>query len=96
MPVTVALSPQTVAAITGGKARPAAPVPVAFRLTGPAWSPSVSGLDVKPAAEALLKEAGGAALGKALGVPADKASQQELEKKAAEEAKKRLEGLLKR
>jgi AsmA protein len=95
MPVTVALSPQTVASITGGKARPSAPVPVAFRLTGPAWSPSISGLDVKPAASAVLREAGTAALGKAIGAPAP-GSQQDLEKKAAEEAKKRLEGLFKR
>ncbi len=95
MPVTVALSPQTVASITGGKARPSAPVPVTFRLTGPAWSPSISGLDVKPAASAILREAGTAALGKAIGAPAP-ASQQDLEKKAAQEAKKRLEGLFKR
>ena len=95
MPVTVALSPQTVASITGGKARPSAPVPVAFRLTGPAWSPAISGLDVKPAANAVLREAGTAALRKAVGAPTP-ASQQDLEKKAAEEAKKRLEGLFKR
>jgi AsmA protein len=96
MPVTVALSPQTVAAITGGRARPAAPVPVGFRLTGPAWSPSVSGLELQPAVDAIVKEAGSAALGKALGVPPGQASQQDLEKKAAEEAKKRLQGLFKR
>jgi AsmA protein len=96
MPVTVALSPQTVASITGGKARPAAPVPVAFRLTGPAWSPSVAGMDLKPAVNAILKEAGAAALGKALGVPGGQAQPKDLEKKAAEEARKKLEGFFKR
>ncbi|HEY6104815.1 MAG TPA: AsmA-like C-terminal region-containing protein, partial [Anaeromyxobacteraceae bacterium] len=96
MPVTVALSPQTVASITGGKARPAAPVPVAFRLTGPAWSPSVAGMDLKPAVNAILKEAGSAALGKALGVPGGQAKPQDLEKKAAEAAKKQLDRLFKR
>ncbi|HEU4386073.1 MAG TPA: AsmA-like C-terminal region-containing protein [Anaeromyxobacteraceae bacterium] len=96
MPVTVALSPQTVAGITGGKARPSAPVPVTFRLTGPAWSPSVSGLELKPAVHAIVQEAGSAALGKALGVSGDHASQKDLEKKATDEAKKRLQGLFKR
>ncbi len=96
MPVTVALSPQTVASITGGKARPAAPVPVAFRLTGPAWSPSVSGMHLGPAVNAIVKEAASAALGKALGVPGGQAGPKDLEKKAGQEARKRLEGLFKR
>jgi AsmA protein len=96
MPVTVALSPQTVASITGGKARPAGPVTVAFRLSGPAWSPSVSGMDLGPAVNAIVKEAASAALGKALGVPGGQAGPKDLEKKAGQEAKKRLEGLFKR
>jgi AsmA protein len=96
MPVTVALSPQTVASITGGKVRPGAPVPVALRLTGPAWNPSVSGMDLKPAVNAILKEAGSAAVGKALGVPGGKAEPKDIQKKAAEEARKQLEGLFKR
>lgn len=92
-PVTVALSPQTIASITGGRARPSAPVPVAFRLTGSAWSPSVADMDLKPAVNAIVKEAGSAALGKALGVPGGKAEPKDLQKKAGEEAKKRLKGL---
>lgn len=92
-PVTVALSPQTIASISGGKARPAAPIPVSFRLTGPAWSPSISGMDLQPAVKAVVKEAGSAALGKALGVPGGKAEPKDLQKKAEEEAKKRLKGL---
>ncbi len=93
-PVTVALSPQTIASLTRGKARPSAPVPVAFRLTGPAWSPSVAGMDLKPAVSAIVKEAGSAALGKVLGVPggADE-PKKDLQQKAGEEAKKRLKGL---
>lgn len=92
-PVTVALSPQTIASITGGKARPAAPIPVAFRLTGPAWSPSISGMDLEPAVKAIVKEAGTAALGKAIGVPGGAAEPGDIKKKAEEEAKKRLKGL---
>src|SRR5712664_367965 len=40
LPGTVALSPSTIAAITGGKVKPANPIPVKLRLVGPAWSPS--------------------------------------------------------
>lgn len=95
MPATVALSPQTVASLTGGRARPSAPVPVSFRLSGPAWSPTLSDMDLKPAVSAILKEAGSAALGKALGVPGATTGQkaQDVQKKAGDEVKKRLEGL---
>lgn len=95
MPVTVALSPQTVASLTGGRARPTAPVPVSFRLAGPAWSPTLSEMDLKPAVSAILKEAGSAALGKALGVPgaSPEGKAQDVKKKAGDEVKKRLEGL---
>ena len=93
MPATVALSPQTVATITGGKARPAAPIPVRFRLTGPAWGPSLSEMDLGPAVSAIVKEAGSAAVGRALGLPGEKAEPADLRKKAQEEAKKRLRGL---
>lgn len=95
MPTRVALAPQTIASLTGGRARPSAAIPVSFRLTGPAWSPSLSGMDLKPAVSAIVQEAGAAALGKALGAPAGKspASPQDLKKAAQEEAKKRLKGL---
>ena len=95
MPATVALSPQTVASITGGKARPSAPIPVTFRLTGPAWSPVLSDMALQPAVSAILKEAGSAALGKAIGVQGGTPEQaaREAQKKAADEARKRIERL---
>lgn len=96
MPASVQLAPATVAGITGGKVKPAAPVPVTFRLTGPAWSPGVADLSIGPAVEAILKQAGGALLGKAIGAPAGAANDA---KKAAagaqqraDEARKKLEG----
>ncbi len=85
---TVALSPDTVASITGGRARPQAPIPVTFRLTGPAWSPTLGDLGLAPAVQAIVKEAGTAALGKAIGAPAKDAG-----KKLEDEAKKGLRGL---
>src|SRR5207302_7478075 len=38
MPGTVALAPATISTITGGKVKPAQPIPVSLKLTGPAWS----------------------------------------------------------
>jgi AsmA protein len=102
MPATVALSPQTVASLTGGKARPGAPIPVSFRLVGPAWSPTLSGLDLQPAVAAILKEAGAGALGGLLGAPPRPApgptpapgpASQDAAKRLKDEAAKRLEGL---
>ncbi len=95
MLATVALSPQTVASITGGRARPSAPIPVSFRLSGPAWSPVLSDMALQPAVTAILKEAGSAALGKAIGVPGGtpERTAQEAQKKAADEARKRIESL---
>ena len=65
---TVSLSPQTIAAITSGKVKPAGAIPVNLKLTGPAWSPSVTDLDLKPAVAQIVKEGGAALFGKALGV----------------------------
>ena len=93
---------QTVA-ITGGKVKPAQAIPVNLKLTGPAWSPSVSDLDLKPAVSQIVKEGGAALVGKALGVDSSKAEeaakkkaeavQQEAQKKVQDEAAKRLKGL---
>ena len=69
MPTTVALSPQTIASLTGGAAKPSAPIPVRFRLTGPFSSPTIAGLDPSPVVSAVLREAGGGMLGRALGAP---------------------------
>jgi AsmA protein len=107
LPVTVALAPDTVAALTGGRARPAEPIPVSLRLTGPAWDPHLSDLALQPAVAAIVKSAGSAALGKALGTGGEKAvaekkaaaeeaarkAAEDTKKKAGEEAKKAFQGL---
>lgn len=54
---TVNIQPQTIQKITAGKATPTGPVPVALKLTGKAWAPQVTELDVKPAATAIAKMA---------------------------------------
>lgn len=54
---TVNIQPATIQKLTAGKAVPTGPVPVALKLTGKAWAPQVTGLDVKPAATAIAKMA---------------------------------------
>ena len=58
LPVTMSLPPAMVADLTGGKARPKAPLPFTFSLAGKAWSPRMAGLDVRPAATTLLQSVG--------------------------------------
>ncbi|MBM7112271.1 AsmA family protein [Archangium primigenium] len=61
---TVSLAPPLIQTLTLGKVTPPEPLPLALKLTGKAWSPEVTGLDVKPAATALIKlAAAGAAKG---------------------------------
>src|SRR3954470_179493 len=94
----VALSPATISAITGGKVKPAGAIPVNLKLVGPAWSPSVTDLDLKPAVNQIVKEGGAALVGRALGVDSSQAQkvagqkasqvQADAEKKAAEQKKK--------
>ncbi len=91
---TMALSPATIFSITGGKVKPAQPIPVNLRLIGPAWSPQVADLDLRPAVAQIVREAGSALVGKALGVDKVDQAQQDAEKKVEEEAKNRLKGLL--
>jgi len=86
---TVALAPATIAAITGGKVTPAQPIPVNAKLTGPAWSPSFTDLDLKPAAGQIMKEGGAALAGRALQQAAGRAAP----KKIQDEARNRLKGL---
>jgi AsmA protein len=103
LPGTVSLAPQTIAAITGGKVKPSQSIPVNLKLTGPAWSPSVTDLDLKPAVAQIVKEGSAALVGRALGVDnskAQEAAQQKAVDEAAkaqqkleEEAKKGLQGL---
>ena len=92
LPGTVSLAPSTIAAITGGKVKPAQPIPVNLKLTGPAWSPTVTDLDLKPAVSQIVKEGGAALLGKALGVDTSQA-QEAAQKKAADEANKEKQKL---
>ncbi len=108
MPVTLALQPAAVAELTGGRARLQAPLPFTFTLKGKAWGPRLAGLDVRPAAKALVETLGAQALGKALGlggaVPAGAAGDQKVSpvkdkvedarKKLEQDAKKALKGLL--
>ena len=75
MPGTVALAPQTIAAITGGKVKPSQAIPINLKLSGPAWNPTVSDLDLKPAVAQIVKEGGAALLGKAFGVDASQAQE---------------------
>ena len=87
LPGTVSLAPSTVAALTGGKVKPAQPIPVNLKLTGPAWSPTVTDLDLKAAVSQIVKEGGAALLGKALGVDTSQA-QEAGQKKVQAEADK--------
>jgi len=81
LPGTVALSPSTIATLTGGKVKPANAIPVNLRLVGPAWNPSVTDLDLKAAVSQIVKEGGSALLGRAFGVDPGNA-QQAAEQKA--------------
>nr|WP_211484252.1 AsmA family protein [Corallococcus exiguus] len=63
----VSLTPATIKTLTVGKVTPTEAIPVGLKISGKAWSPEVTGIDVKPAATTILKLAGGAALGGLLG-----------------------------
>jgi AsmA protein len=64
---TAALSPDLIASLTQGKARPSEPIPIGFKLTGPAWNPMVSEVDLKGAVESIVKQAAAGAVGGLLG-----------------------------
>jgi len=100
---SLALSAEAVAALTLGKVKLGAPLPIAFRLVGPAASPRLEGLALDgavktlaaAAAGAVLKEAGvdlGASKAQAEAKVAEARAQAEAEaNQAAAAAKKRLE-----
>lgn len=88
---TVKLAPATVSAITGEKVKPAEPIPVSLQLNGPAWSPRVENLDLKPAVSEIVKQGGASLVGKALGVDGSKTD--EAKQKAEEAAKDKLKSL---
>ncbi|WNG32523.1 AsmA family protein [Archangium violaceum] len=99
---TVNLGPPLVQKLTLGRATPSEPIPVALKLTGKAWSPEVTGLDVKPAAVAIAKMAAAGAATELLGDKgkevgkiitggtdaAKQAAQAEVEKRKQEAAEK--------
>jgi AsmA protein len=93
MPATVALSPEVIARITGGRVKPGSPVPLSFRLSGPASSPRIEGLSVEGAAKALLGESAEGALGKILGGSPSQGGKPDAGKKLEEAARKGLQGL---
>lgn len=64
---TVALTPQAVAAITGGRAATREPIPIAMNVTGPAWKPRIGGIDVRPAAAVIAKQAAAGVAEKVIG-----------------------------
>ena len=104
---TVGLTPRTIQALTNGRLKPSEDIPVAVQLTGPAWSPHLASLDIQPAVVSLAKLGGASALQSLLGgnKPASpgsaqpqqgdsaKTEQERMQQQAAEEVKKRLEGL---
>jgi len=64
---TLRFAPSTIKTLTLGKVTPTEPIPIALELSGPAWKPEVSGLDVKPAAKAIAAQAAAGVAGKLLG-----------------------------
>ncbi|HET9452209.1 MAG TPA: AsmA-like C-terminal region-containing protein, partial [Aggregicoccus sp.] len=100
---TLNFTPATIKTLTLGKVTPTEAIPLALQVTGPAWKPEVTGLDVKPAAKAIAAQAAAGVAGKLLGderakqvqdvvsggADAAKAkAQAEAEKRAAEEKAK--------
>ncbi|HSP78876.1 MAG TPA: AsmA family protein, partial [Myxococcaceae bacterium] len=63
----VSLGPPLIEQMTLGKVKPEQAIPVEVALTGLAWSPEVTGLDVRPAAELIAKQAAGSAARELLG-----------------------------
>ena len=88
LPGTISLSPQTVSTLTGGKVKLSQAIPVNLKLTGPAWSPTVTDLDLKAAVSEIVKQGGAALVGKALGVDTGQVQQraQAVEDKAKQQA----------
>lgn len=91
MPTTLELGPEVIARITGGRAKVSAPIPVTFKLGGPAWSPRLEGLALDAAVQAIAKQAATSAAGKLLGDRAGAAGADLEKQKAAAEQKAREE-----
>ena len=106
MPATFGLSPELVSRLTGGRAKPTAPIPVSFRIAGPAWKPRIEALSLDAAVRAIAGQAVKGAVGKAGAAVKDATAQKRAEaearareeaaaqkKRLEEEAKKKLKGL---
>jgi len=83
MPATLSLSPEAVSALTLGRVKLTAPLPLGFKLVGPAWKPRLEGLALDGAVKTLAAAAATSALAQA-GV--DTAALQERAKNAKAEA----------
>jgi AsmA protein len=93
---SVSLTPQTVNKITLGKATPTENIPIGLKLTGPAWKPEVTGIDVKPAVTTIAKLAASGLAGQVLGAEKAKQVQKVIEggeQAAREEAERRKKEL---
>jgi AsmA protein len=91
LPASFALSPELVSRITGGRAKLKSPVPVAFRIAGPAWKPRIEGLSLDAAARAIAEQAAAGAIGKAIGVDGASVGDVAAKKRAEAEARAREE-----
>jgi AsmA protein len=91
MPATFALSPELVSRITGGRAKPSGPIPVTFRLAGPAWSPRVEALSLDAAAKTIASQMASGALGRIVGAPGGNVDEAAKQKQAEAEAKAKQE-----
>jgi AsmA protein len=97
----VDLTPQTINKLTLGKVTPKESIPVGLKLTGPAWKPEVTGIDVKPAATTIAKQAAAGLATEVLGekgkqvekiiTGGEQAAREEAEKKKAELEQKAAE-----
>jgi len=63
----VLLEPAVISALTQGRVKLDEAVPLDLMLTGPAWKPVVSGLDVRPAAQQIIQQAAGGVAEQLLG-----------------------------
>jgi AsmA protein len=93
---TVSLTPQTINKLTLGKVTPTDAIPVTLKVTGPAWKPEVTAVDVKPAVAAIAKQAAGGLAGKLLGEKGKKVQEvitggEQAAREEAERRKKELE-----
>ncbi|MBN1205905.1 MAG: AsmA family protein [Myxococcaceae bacterium] len=93
---TVSLTPQTVNKLTLGKAKPTEPIPVTLKVTGPAWKPEVTEVDVKPAVAAIVKQSAAGLAGQVLGEKGKKVQEiitggEQAAREEAERKKKELE-----